>query len=210
MRRIIDLTLALEPGMSGVAFEVASTVERDGWNARTLHLYSHAGTHMDAPVHYAVNTTSVDAIPLDRCLCPAWVADCGAVAPRDVLTPDHLGAVRDRVERGDGLLLKTGWSRRHGTPEYRTELPRIGDDLARWCVDRGIGLLGVEPPAVADVGNRDEITRIHRILLAADIVIVEGLTNLDSISKAQVAFVALPLKIAGGDGAPVRALAIEE
>ena len=58
--KIIDLTLTYEEGMRGVAFETARTKADDGWNALTLHLYSHAGTHMDAPFHFDVNDQTID------------------------------------------------------------------------------------------------------------------------------------------------------
>jgi kynurenine formamidase len=63
---------------------------------------------------------------------------------------------------------------------------------------------------VADVNNRQELTDVHRVLLEAGVVIVEGLTNLDRIQSEVVEFIALPLKVLDGDGAPVRAVAIEE
>ena len=74
----------------------------------------------------------------------------------------------------------------------------------------GVRLLGVEPPSVADVNNLAEVTLIHRILLGSEIVIVEGLTNLDTIAHNRVLFCAAPLKIAGGDGSPCRAFAIDD
>jgi kynurenine formamidase len=71
-------------------------------------------------------------------------------------------------------------------------------------------MLGVEPPSVADVHNREELTNVHRVLLGGGVIVVEGLTNLDQIRAEKVTFMALPLKIAGGDGAPARAIAIED
>ena len=71
-------------------------------------------------------------------------------------------------------------------------------------------MLGVEPPSVADVNNLEEVTRIHRILLEGGVVIVEGLANLSALTKPKVTLIALPLKIAAGDGAPARAVAIED
>ncbi|HRX80869.1 MAG TPA: cyclase family protein, partial [Pirellulaceae bacterium] len=70
-----------------------------------------------------------------------------------------------------------------------------------------VALIGVEPPSVADVNNIEEVTEIHRILLGGGIVIVEGLVNLDQL-PSKVEFIALPLKIRGGDGCPVRAIAV--
>lgn len=70
--------------------------------------------------------------------------------------------------------------------------------------------IGVEPPSVADVNALDELTRIHKILLQAGVTIVEGLTNLESLTQQRVFFVAAPLKLESGDGAPCRAFAIED
>ena len=70
-------------------------------------------------------------------------------------------------------------------------------------------LLGVEPPSVADVNNRDEVTRIHQILLGGGVTIVEGLAHLDQVRQERVFFGALPLRLAGGDGSPVRAFVVE-
>lgn len=208
--RIVDLTLTLAPGMRGVAFETAATVAEQGWNARTLHLYSHCGTHMDAPLHFGVSDETIEQIPLDRCMGPAWVADLPGLAPRALITVAHLGRVAERVRPGESLLLRTGWSRYRDDPaRYRDGLPRVSAELAAWCVERRLRLLGVEPPSVADVNDRDEVTAIHRTLLGGGVGIVEGLANLEALREEKVYLIALPLKIAAGDGAPCRVLALE-
>ncbi len=141
---------------------------------------------------------------------PAWVADLAGIEPRTLIGIDDLGRIEDKVGTGDGLLLRTGWSERIGNPSYRNALPRVSEELARWCVEKGVRLLGVEPPSVADVNNLEELTAVHGILLGAGVIIVEGLTNLDQIRSERVTFMAFPLKVKGGDGSPVRAIAIEE
>jgi len=210
MSRIIDLTLSLDNGQRGVSIEPARRIETDGWNATTLHLYSHGGTHMDAPKHFDVTEQTIDQIPLDRCMGPAWVVDLTGIEPRALIGVDDVGAIADKIQPGDGLLLQTGWSQRVGDPSYRNSLPRVSLELAQWCVNEGVRTLGVEPPSVADVNNLEELTAVHGALLGAGVIIVEGLTNLDQIRNEKVTFMALPLKVAQGDGAPVRALAIED
>jgi arylformamidase len=211
MARFIDLTLPLAPGMRGVAAEPKYTLERDGWNAATWHVYSHAGTHMDAPVHFGAGPQTIDHQPVERCVGPAWLVRRAPCAARAVLTVADLGPVAQEFARGENLLIHTGWSDHANNPEYyRDQLPRIGEDLARWCVDAGVNILGVEPPSVADVNNLEEVTRIHRILLGGGVTIVEGLANLGLIVQERVWFAALPLRLAGGDGSPVRAFAIED
>ena len=83
-------------------------------------------------------------------------------------------------------------------------------EIARWLVEKQVSLIGVEPPSVADVNNMQELTDVHQTLFRGNVVIVEGLSNLDQISKPTVQFIALPMKITGGDGSPVRAIAIED
>ncbi len=208
--KLIDLTMTMRQSMRGVQWETSRTVERDGWNARTLHLYSHAGTHMDAQTHFAAGPGTIDATPLARCVGPAWVVNLDNIADRTLIAVDHLGEVADRFALGDSLLIRTGWSRHiDDAAHYRDHFPRIGEDLALWCVQHNVNMIGVEPPSVADVNNKVELTRIHKILLGANITIVEGLCNLDAITAEKVLFVAAPLRIEGGDGCPCRAFAIE-
>jgi arylformamidase len=208
--RIVDLTLALAHGMRGVAFETASTVAEQGWNTRTLHLYSHCGTHMDAPLHFGVSDETIDRIPLPRCMGPAWVADVLGLAPRALITVAHLGEIAGKLQPGESLLLRTGWSRWLSDPaRYRDGLPRVSRELAEWCVARQVRILGVEPPSVADVNDREEVTAVHRILLGGGVIIVEGLANLEALGEPRVFLVALPLKIAAGDGAPCRVFAVD-
>ncbi len=209
MTRLVDLTLTLRPGMPGVEVEPARTLERDGWNASTFKLYSHCGTHMDAPLHFAVSDETIDQLDVVRCVGPAWVADLTPIEPRTEIDVDHLGDIAACLHPGESLLLRTDWSRRVGDASWREELPRVGETLARWCVRRGVRMLGVEPPSVADVNNIEEVTRIHRILLGGGVTIIEGLAGLDRLRSRHVRLIALPLKIAGADGAPARVIAEE-
>jgi kynurenine formamidase len=208
--RIIDLTLTLRHGMRGVEFETARTIEHHGWNARTLHLYSHAGTHMDAQTHFAAGTESIDQIPLSRCMGPAWVVDFDDLEPKSLITSAHLGDVAEEFQTGHSLILRTGWSRHVDKPQYyRDNFPRLAEDLAHWCVEKKVKILGVESPSVADVNNLEELTSIHRVLLEGHVTIVEGLANLSELRTARVWIAALPLKVEGGDGCPCRVFAIE-
>ncbi len=208
--RLIDLTRILGPATPGVSLDQSRTVARDGWNARTLHLYSHAGTHMDAQTHFDAGAGTIDAKPLSRCMGWAWVVDLEGIGDRESITIAHLGAVAEHFAPGECLLLRTGWSRHFGDPaRYRDRLPRIADDLAHWCADHRVNVLGVEPPSVADVNDLGEVTRIHKILLGADVTIVEGLINLSALREPKVFLIAAPLRIENGDGCPCRAFAFE-
>jgi kynurenine formamidase len=210
MSRVVDLTLPLACGERGIKIEKIRRLEKDGWNATTLSLYSHGGTHMDAPVHFGVDTDSIDTLGVDKLIGPAWVVDVRPIEPRALIEVKHIGVVAERLEAGDGLLICTGWSDYYGQERYRDELPRISEELAHWCVEKKVRILGVEPPSVADINNSQELTSIHRILFEGDVIVIEGLANLAALTKPKVTFIALPLKIAGGDGSPARAIAVED
>src|SRR5262249_14983751 len=125
--RFVDLTLPFRRGMRGFEWETKYTVEHDGWNARTLHLYSHAGTHMDAQAHFPAGPETIDQVALARCCGPARVVRLPDVAPAELLTPAHLGPVAESFRAGEVLLLATGWSRFVDDPAvYRDALPRVG------------------------------------------------------------------------------------
>lgn len=198
------------PGMRGVEFEQKYTTADRGWNAKTLHLYSHCGTHIDAPIHYDANENTITDIPLERCMVLCWIADLTDINANELITVDHVSELAEKIQPGEGLILKTGWSKYVAAPEYFTELPRVSVELANWCVEKKIGLIGVESHAVTNPQNKKELVTVHRILLEQNIIIVEGLTNLDAISSDRFTLCVFPLKIVKGDGSPVRAVALEE
>ncbi len=213
LMKIIDLSLPVGNSMRGVDIRTAKTIAKEGWNATTLELYSHCGTHMDAPVHFIDGTATIDQQDLSVCVGPALMIDLtrnGPVSDGQLITIEHLEPYHAQIVAGARLLLRTDWHKRYGTVEYRDALPRISVALAKWLVDRQVAMVGVEPPSVADVNNKEELTEVHQILFKGGVLIVEGLANLDQIIQSVVQFIALPLKISGGDGCPVRAIAIED
>lgn len=207
-----DLTHTYTEDMPGVSWEQARTRVKDGWNARWLKLYSHAGTHMDAPRHFGVNDGGIEDFTPEQLTGRAWVLKVPITEYQAVLGVDILAPIGARWEAGDSLLIHTGWDEhlQGNYDRFRNGLPRISVELAQWCVANCVKMLGVEPPSVADVNNLEEVTEIHEILLSGGVIIIEGLTNLSNIKRELVDLIALPLKFAQGDGAPARVIALEE
>ncbi|MEL6270407.1 MAG: hypothetical protein AAFR22_11415, partial [Chloroflexota bacterium] len=110
--------------------------------------------------------------------------------------------------RFSGASEATDGSTHADADDYRTQFPRISARLAAWFVERGVWLVGVETPSVASLApeNRAELTEVHQTLLGANVIIVEGLCNLNLLPP-EVEFIALPLHLPGCDGSPVRAVA---
>lgn len=211
-KRFVDLTLTVRSGMRGVAIEPHTRLVPDGYNTTNLHLYSHSGTHMDAPLHFLEGGSTIDRWPLAQLVGPAQVIDLSSVEAHGLHTVEDLLPHAAKITPGCRLLLRTDWSLHADLPDYRPDMPRISAALARWLVERQVALVGVETPSVASLRpeNRAELIEVHQTILGGNIVIVESLTNLRELRRTTVEFIALPLKIDGGDGSPVRAIAVEE
>lgn len=212
MIRIIDLSLTFKAGMRGVTFEPDARYAVKRYNTTILHLNSHSGTHMDAPLHFIDGGMPIDQVDVRKCMGRALVIDVTHVPPLGIMTVADLGAAAEQVTPGSRLLLRSDWSKRADEEDYRTAFPRIGLALAEWLASKPIALLGVETPSVASMlpENREELISVHQALLREEIVIVESLANLDELRQPEVQFFALPLRLDGVDGSPVRALAIED
>lgn len=207
---IIDLTLAYSSVIRGFTSEPVKTLEQDGWNASTLCLYSHAGTHMDSPYHFEVTDERIDQIPVERFISKAHVVTVEIHQSQQLITENDFAGIEDKIQFGESIIVKTGWYQFVETDRYRTDLPRISEEAAHWLVSKKINLLAVEPPSVADVNNLREVTKIHQILLGGNIIIVEGICNTDNLVTKTVELITLPLKIKDGDGAPARVIAIQK
>ena len=207
-QRIVDLSLTVYHGMRGVEIFPNTSLDEDGFNTTNLHLYSHCGTHMDAPHHFLNEGRTMDHLDLNKCIGPAVVIDLSHKAPNSFMTVEDLSPHAAKIGQGARLLLRTDWDLHVDQPDYRTSFPRISTDLATWLVDRGIWLLGLEMPSVASLQIYEELREVHQILLRGEVVIIECLANLRELAE-EVFFVAAPLKIQNGDGCPVRAVAIE-
>lgn len=204
---IVDLTLTLYHGLRGVEIHPHTRIATDGYNTTNLKLYSHAGTHMDAPLHFLDGGATIDQWDLQKCIGPALVVDLSHQEPNSLTTVADLAAYADQIGPGSRILLRTDWDAHADLPDYRTHFPRISRELAHWLVARGVWLVGVQTPSVASLADREELRDVHQILLRGQIVIVECLAHLNQLPP-QVTFIALPLKVQAGDGSPVRAVAI--
>lgn len=186
----------------------------------------HGGTHIDAPIHFAVNTQSVDQIPLERLIGDAIKID---VSDKALQGPDYLISVQDlkdweRTEKmsipeAAIVLLQTGHSKFYkdkkkylGTDKRGEEavkelhFPGLSPEAAKWLVEhRNINAIGIDTPSI-DYGQ-SEYFQSHIILLSQNIPVFENLMNLDQLPTKNFEIIALPMKIKNGSGGPLRIIA---
>jgi arylformamidase len=167
-------------------------------NDTTLHFSVHTGTHVDAPLHFLPEGSSVEQMPLDVLIGSVMVADLSNV---DSITAEDLEqlSLPNGTER---LLIRTRNSNlwQVGVQEFQPNFVALTADAAQWVVDRGIRLLGVDYLSVQRFQDGPET---HLILLKTAVVIIEGL-NLAQVPVGEYELLCLPLKLAGVEGAPAR------
>lgn len=220
-RRIIDLSYSIEEGMTTfpslnhprVEISILGRHGMDGRATRRLVLGTHTGTHVDAPLHFAVEGPSVDRLGLDTLVGPATVASLVPVKELQEITVDDLERVLGKTLAQPRVLLRFDWSSRWGNHLFYARSPFLSHDACKWLLDHGVRLIGMDTPSPDNPAHTWESghdSPNHRLLLDNDVVLVEYLCNLDQIRSRTVLFAALPLKVVGGDGAPARVIAIED
>lgn len=190
--------------------------------ANAFSAAEHGGTHLDAPYHFARRGATVEEIPLGRLIGPAAVVDVSEAAAED---PDYRVRVDDltaweeehgRLPDGAIVLLNTGWHERWPDREAYLGTSRTGEeavpelsfpglhpDAARWLVEeREPAAVGLDTPSIDHGPSSDFLS--HRILYEADIPGIENVARLDRLPAEGAWVVALPMKISGGTGAPLR------
>lgn len=205
-----DLTLTISPeipvwpGDPSVDLHRVSKIE-EGANANVSHIKMsvHTGTHVDAPIHFLENGKSVDELPLNILMGRAYV-----VHLRDsvnLITAEILDSA-DIPPRTRRVLMRTRnsviWTK--GNLPFQENFVAIDEGAAEYLVKRGVKLVGVDYLSVAPYKNS---APTHKILLKAGLVVVEGL-NLSKVSQGRYNFFCLPLKLAGSDGSPARAILV--
>lgn len=191
--------------------------------ANNFSAAEHGGTHLDAPIHFAEGQYATDEIPLEQLIGSAVVIDVS-----NNITPDYQIAIADiesweasngQISDGAILLLRTGWGERWpdrleylGTEERGPDavadlhFPGIAPAAAQWLVDeRDIDAIGIDTPSI-DYGQSTRFES-HQILYGANIPGFENVANLDRLPETGSFVIALPMKIAGGSGGPLRIVA---
>ncbi|HET9914985.1 MAG TPA: cyclase family protein [Anaerolineales bacterium] len=208
---IYDISLTISPDLPIWPGDPRPELERFAsmdqgalYNATRISTSVHVGTHVDAPRHFINDGRTIEQLPLDVLTGPCYVAQL----------PDGVEAITaevlDRMELTFGMeriLFGTRnshlWAR--DASEFQTDFVAITEDGAEWLVERGVRLVGVDYLSVAPYS--DPIPP-HMVFLKAEVIVVEGL-NLSNVMRGFYDLYCLPIKIAGCDGAPARAILIQ-
>ena len=201
--KLIDVSVPLQadlpsyPGNTPFSLEAIKRIANgDSSNVSSLHLSAHTGTHVDAPRHFFDDGPGVEGLSLDLLCGRVRVVE---VTTRKGITPQDLAGVDLREDVR--VLIKTANSRLWGQSEFHTDYIGLTGEGARYLVDRGVKVLGVDYLSVEEFKKPG--APAHRALLGAGTIVIEGL-NLRDIEPGAYEMFCLPLCVVGADGGPAR------
>ena len=222
MGRLIDLSVTvdsntLSPPSTNLRVEITPHRRGPGfWQVSSVHQGLHTGAHIDSPLHVFRDGITTAEISLEQVTGEALVIDLSfAQADHGITIDDLKRGGADQVRKGDIVLLRTDWTdKMYGKwPDYFTRSPFFPPESAEWLVAKGpksIGFDFFEEYCARLPDFTSEDFPMHRVILGAGVVIMEGLTNLGALPRPRVAFYAPFYKIAGTEGAPARFFATLE
>ena len=227
--RIVDLSPVLENGMPmwpthpPLVINATVTHERDGYFCQTLFMAEHTGAHVDSPAHVlpSMMDQTIDTFPAGRLMAPASVFDLRpfGLGPGDIVDAATLKRIDAENEQplgsGDIALLNYGWDVRYkvgpGWRDYAENSPGLSEEAVLWIKSRGVRAVGSDTIAVDwPIRDGEYVTPSFghdKHWLPNGILMIEALTNLGAL-PGRCFFAALPLKIKGGSGSPLRPVAI--
>ena len=227
MARLIDLSQDIYQGMQvypghlkTVVFQHATHEEtaprfEGGFSFQTMGfmMNDNGPTHVDSFSHLDPHpeAPTIDQMPLEVFYGEAICLDLSHIEPRSYIEAEDLDRALQRsgleVRQGDIVLLHTGtYDRHHGTPEYLTEFPGLGESGSMWMVERGVKAFGVDSSTPDNPISRTY--PCHMMCREYRITHYENLANLGLVAGRRFTFIGFPLKIRGGHGGPTRAVAL--
>jgi len=210
MTHYFDLSQPIQPGMTIYpgdpvpSFGPAEGVEPP-WRVADLHIGTHTGTHLDSVSHYFPAGKNVDEYPISRFILAGIVLPFPGLAEDQAITEEQISDGLQHLPEGGALLIQTGWDRYWNTDTYFRH-PYLSPEAVQRVIGSKASLVGID--ALNVDSSVQGTTHVHHLLLGKEILIVENLANLSQLQPGRVyQFSFLPLRLAGLDGSPIRAVA---
>ncbi|MGL5256429.1 MAG: cyclase family protein [Proteocatella sp.] len=203
MTHLIKEDMPVFPGTEKPILKTANTIEKDGFKETLMSMFSHTGTHMDAPSHIFKDRKNLDEFEVSYFSGNAFVMDFSKKREGENIDIDELLKYEEKIKLADYVIIRTGWDRYWGMDEYYQEFPVLTKEATEYLVQkniRGIGLDTISLDSMKDISLPN-----HRIVLSNDMVIIENLTGLEVFGEEIFMVYFMPLKYKAADGAPIRA-----
>jgi kynurenine formamidase len=216
VRRVVDLTLPLDDRTTVYPGDPATDIRTEGpddagFHVTSIGVGSHTGTHCDAPFHFVADGARIDEVDLGLFAGPMVVIDVRGRADRSVIGVDDVAPSLGLLGAGRIAVLHTGWTQHYGAPRY-FDHPHLAPEACEAILATGARTIGVDALSIDETGDDEHPGSgwpCHGLVLGSGGVLLENLAHLDRVDFARPFLSALPLRITGADGSPIRAAAFD-
>jgi kynurenine formamidase len=208
--KIADLThtispnMPVYPGTEQPVFITGCSIDGNGFLEKQITMYSHTGTHIDAPAHLINNSKTLDQMSIGHFYGKAYLLNLTNTEVQTIGI-EELKPHKESLKQSEFLLIYTQWSRYWGTEKYFSDYPVLTVEAARWLNRFGLKGLGFDTISVDKPDSKE--FPIHKVFLQNDTIIIENLANLETLTCRHFYFSCFPLRFEKADGSPVRAVA---
>jgi len=212
VKKFVDLSWELAadtpiyPGDPEPEIAVATTIEGEGYNLSSVYIGTQTGTHVDAPYHFSHDGDTIDKMELDYFFGEAVVVRVTGKRAEEEITMADVAPYADRIGPGTIVLFNTNWYQKRGTDAFFTH-PYLAVEVAEFLAGKGVRFLCIDTINADRTGGTE--FPVHDLFSEERLMIGENMAYFDRIDFENVVVAAFPLKIAGTDGSPVRAVAME-
>ncbi|MFH0734546.1 MAG: cyclase family protein [bacterium] len=211
--QIIDLThfitgnMPVYPGTEQPKLINEFTIEKNGYAEKLITMFSHTGTHIDAPAHMIKNANGLDNFPVEQFYGKGIVIDISKF-DKEIIEEKDITFDFNNLCNYDFVLFYSGWSKLWGKEDYFYNFPVLSEYLVKKIVNSNLKGLGFDSISIDPVCSVDYVNHYH--VLRKNKIIIENLTNLDKLIGKDFVFCCFPLKIKECDGSPIRAVGFIE
>ena len=218
--KIIDLThqiaesMPMYPGTDAPKLHVAYNHDEHGFRETLISLYSHTGTHIDAPAHLYANGITLDKYPIEQFVGKALVVDCRKLSKGEKIPLSLIKEKGDSLKEAEFILFLTGYDKLWGNPDYFNDFPVLSNEAVEWINQSKLKGIGIDAPSfdpviINDLEQASDDLHNHRAILKTNnTILLENLCKLEDVCDDVFILNAPPLYIVDADGAPARVIAL--
>jgi len=200
LSHLINQDITVYPGSARPVLENIHSINKDGFAELNINML----THTDAPCHIIQDAKSLDDFPVEKFMGRGIIIDCKQFAGKEIPL-SYMEQFESRIKQSEFILFNSGWSLKWKTEGYFRHFPILSSEATAWL--SGFNLKGIGLDCISIDSITSQELPNHHIVLSKEILIIENLTGLDSITADTFTFQCLPLKIEHADGSPIRAIA---
>ena len=212
IKKIVDLSwkftadTPIYPGDPEPSVTVATTLENEGYNLSTLVMGTQTGSHVDAPYHFSNEGATIDQMELDFFLGDAIVVRVTDKKAEEAITMEDIEPYKEQITPGKIVLFNTNWYKKRGTEEFFHH-PYVNGEVAHYLVEQGVRFIGIDTINADQTGGTE--FPVNDLFSEKRLMIGENWAYFDRIDFENPYIIAIPMKVVGCDGSPVRAIAVE-